>query len=636
MSSTISSSSSRAPPQLVFDDGSRIMAEESASSSAVVTEGSPAQIRGSTSIEEYYEIDRIVEELLMLAADIHAKEEDKEEEIYDKEDSSNKASGKLLRVAIQFPDELLDDSPEVCWLLEDRLQEQEHQTMNVFVFCLGDTTVGSCCPDEVAALHLQADVLVHYGHACLSPTGTLPVIYSFGRLELTESTRNGLAEQIQDELSKSKNEDDENQKKILLLYHVGYHYAISDLQKHIQQSTDSQVIAGQLPKPALVGKQKVMLPSSKSCCGGAGDDSSTACCAKQQEQGKGEEGTASASSGCCDGSQGKAMTTSTSQVDDQPQKEREEVFIVGGLELPQDSIQCWDDLSEYIVLFIGDPESPTQKRQYVNIMLQLLSLSKQPNGYWTYAPSTTTQAKLISSTSTQIFNSQLKRRFFLTQKAKDAHVFGIVVSNLSQQNLINVVKSIEKRIQDAGKSSYNFAVGKINPAKLANFAEIECFVLVACREHSLLDNERGLYHVPVITPLELDIALSNLNWGEQPYNLDCLNIISSNEEQQDVEDVAKNKGGDDEDDDNGDDDEDAPYFSLVTGRYVQKSKTSDTTTELDLEQLPGQGKVMAYNSEAAKFLKQREYQGLESAIGQTEVKAAIPGQKGIASNYSGS
>jgi diphthamide biosynthesis enzyme Dph1/Dph2-like protein len=45
---------------------------------------------------------------------------------------------------------------------------------------LGDTTVGACCPDEVTALDLDADVLVHYGHACWSPTGTLPMIYSFG------------------------------------------------------------------------------------------------------------------------------------------------------------------------------------------------------------------------------------------------------------------------------------------------------------------------------------------------------------------------------------------------------------------------------------------------------------------------
>ena len=38
-------------------------------------------------------------------------------------------------------------------------------------------------------------------------------------------------------------------------------------------------------------------------------------------------------------------------------------------------------------------------------------------------------------------------------------------------------------------SCYTFVVGKINPAKLSNFAEIECFVMVACPEHSLLQME---------------------------------------------------------------------------------------------------------------------------------------------------
>ena len=35
--------------------------------------------------------------------------------------------------------------------------------------------------------------------------------------------------------------------------------------------------------------------------------------------------------------------------------------------------------------------------------------------------------------------------------------------------------------------AYTISVGKLNPTKLANFAEIECFVLVACPENSLLD-----------------------------------------------------------------------------------------------------------------------------------------------------
>ena len=43
--------------------------------------------------------------------------------------------------------------------------------------------------------------------------------------------------------------------------------------------------------------------------------------------------------------------------------------------------------------------------------------------------------------------------------------------------------------------------------------------------------------------------------------------------------------------------------------------------------------MIEYSSEAAEFLKKREYQGLEANVGQTEAKAAVLGQVGIASDY---
>ncbi|KAK4989173.1 Diphthamide biosynthesis protein 2 [Elasticomyces elasticus] len=44
---------------------------------------------------------------------------------------------------------------------------------------LADTSYGACCVDEIAAEHVDADVVVHYGRSCLSPTARLPVIYVF-------------------------------------------------------------------------------------------------------------------------------------------------------------------------------------------------------------------------------------------------------------------------------------------------------------------------------------------------------------------------------------------------------------------------------------------------------------------------
>jgi diphthamide biosynthesis protein 2 len=38
------------------------------------------------------------------------------------------------------------------------------------VSILGDTSYGECCVDEVAAEHIEADAVIHFGNACLTPT----------------------------------------------------------------------------------------------------------------------------------------------------------------------------------------------------------------------------------------------------------------------------------------------------------------------------------------------------------------------------------------------------------------------------------------------------------------------------------
>ncbi|KAK4958279.1 Diphthamide biosynthesis protein 2 [Elasticomyces elasticus] len=115
--------------------------------------------------------------------------------------------GRWKRVALQFPDDMLVDAPRVFERLRDglkaeRLQvrghqlpaqvenilhsleavklDKQHTTEGEERLCiLADTSYGACCVDEIAAEHVDADVAVHYGRSCLSPTARLPVIYVF-------------------------------------------------------------------------------------------------------------------------------------------------------------------------------------------------------------------------------------------------------------------------------------------------------------------------------------------------------------------------------------------------------------------------------------------------------------------------
>ena len=125
-------------------------------------------------------------------------------------------TGGWNRVALQFPDGMLVDAPRVFESLARELQRpgaegtpSEVRLDNVAseraaqglhsdmlrpglgaddrvssrltpkLYILADTSYGACCVDEVAAEHADADVVVHYGRACLSPTSRLPVIYVF-------------------------------------------------------------------------------------------------------------------------------------------------------------------------------------------------------------------------------------------------------------------------------------------------------------------------------------------------------------------------------------------------------------------------------------------------------------------------
>lgn len=110
-------------------------------------------------------------------------------------------------------------------------------------------------------------------------------------------------------------------------------------------------------------------------------------------------------------------------------------------------------------------------------------------------------------------NRMLMRRYALVEKAKDADVIGILVGTLGVGTFSlgsSATPTVERSLTSSGhslaaylplithlrqliashhKKSYTVAVGKLNPAKLANFIEVECFVLVACPENTMVDSK---------------------------------------------------------------------------------------------------------------------------------------------------
>ena len=113
--------------------------------------------------------------------------------------------GQWQRVALQFPDDLLADAARVSRLLDaflhgkhspeiinrsnakDSIDTSPGTPSQVVekIFILADTSYGACCVDEIAAEHADADVVIHYGRTCLSPTSRLPVVYVFTKQPLS-------------------------------------------------------------------------------------------------------------------------------------------------------------------------------------------------------------------------------------------------------------------------------------------------------------------------------------------------------------------------------------------------------------------------------------------------------------------
>lgn len=179
-------------------------------------------------------------------------------------------------------------------------------------------------------------------------------------------------------------------------------------------------------------------------------------------------------------------------------------------------------------------------------------------------------------------NRLLMRRYTLVQKARDASVIALLVGTLGINSYLPLLNNLRSLLtsKKSGRKVYTISVGKLNPAKLANFQEIDLFVLIACGENSLVDSKD--FYKPIVTPFEMFLALDDSReWtGEYKLELDGLvnglksTDIEDKEEEQDrdlnqKQDQASKKNYDDEEEMSSDEE---PHFSLITGGLVSRSK----------------------------------------------------------------
>ncbi|KAH9994336.1 putative diphthamide synthesis protein-domain-containing protein [Russula compacta] len=446
-------------------------------------------------------------------------------------------SNNYKRIALQFPDELLHDSVPIYHNLKRAIGAARE------LYVLADTSYGSCCVDEVAAQHVDADAVVHYGRACMSKNYRLPVIYVFGKkpVDVDDAAQKLLESYVSSGISA---------KSVVLRHEVAYTHEAENIVSALRSVFVSRDISvSYSPIPRRFG------PS----------------------------------------------TSTDSQL---PVVESEDLLDANTC--PSTS----EDISP--ILYVGAS----------SLGLTNLVLTNPKISVYGYDP--VTREATLQSAGTN--NKLLMRRYALVQKARDADVFGILVGTLGVASYLPLIAHLRQVLTRAHKKAYTISVGKLNPAKLANFAEIECFILVACPENSLVDAKD--FFRPIVTPFELQLALQPSPMWSGEYVLDFDEVLA--------------RGPPNPSPDEGEeDDPDRPVFSLVTGKYRHAKRYGDndrtpepasSSSALVLRDQDGTVATLR-DSAAGAFLQSRTFRGLETRAGLDPPSILQQGRSGIARGY---
>lgn len=407
-------------------------------------------------------------------------------------------------VCLQFPDSYLPFSVKISDSLKSECKT------NVFV--LADTSYGSCCVDEIAAAHVDADSLIHFGNACRSKVSRLPVLYMFSELPFN----------IVDFEKHIKTLDIEN-KSVSIYLDIGYHYLLDEAADN------------------LFGNIKVLLA-------------------------------------------GKQVYIKTYPFDEESHDETE----------PSGERTC---------IFIG----ADNKRFFY------LSLTSKACRWFIYNPKFSSFEEKNPLTANYI-----RRRYFYIEKCKDAQTLGLIVATLTSDGYLDVVSHMQEIAKSHGIKTQIISVGRINPAKLANFLEIDCFVMIGCPFNNMYTSKD--FYKPIVSVFEAEMAL-NPAWHmkyPESYVTDFKEILPSGKSY--MEFNAANVTEND--------------VSLVSGRMRSSGLDCGIESVQNGTQTVAQvGKMHLMETSNGLTFEDRTWRGLDPALGCTEPAKIQKGLSGIPTKY---
>jgi 2-(3-amino-3-carboxypropyl)histidine synthase len=111
----------------------------------------------------------------------------------------------------------------------------------------------------------------------------------------------------------------------------------------------------------------------------------------------------------------------------------------------------------------------------------------------------------------------LRQRFGAIAAAKDARTFLVLVSSKVGQERMPLARELVRTLRSHGRRAWIAVMDEIGPEALLPY-QVEAYVSTACPRLAIDDQAR--YRRPLLTPVEMEIALGERDWSE--YEMDTI------------------------------------------------------------------------------------------------------------------
>ena len=112
-------------------------------------------------------------------------------------------------------------------------------------------------------------------------------------------------------------------------------------------------------------------------------------------------------------------------------------------------------------------------------------------------------------------NTILRQRHAAIITSRNAHRFGILIGVKQGQQRRQLAYRLQQMLASAGKEFLLITQDEFSPMALQGF-DLDCYVSTACPRIAIDDYVQ--YKKPIITPVELEIALGNRSWDEYVFD----------------------------------------------------------------------------------------------------------------------